>query len=114
MANRIENFEDLASYKEAVKDITESLNKLDLDQPEVNIIKENSTTMELLKMQSQIQAKTLGQALEFMKNFITLQDGSDNVALMSENAGDKVSVQVQKDYLEKIAKENYLVTKINS
>ena len=112
MANRIENFEDLASYKEAVKDITESLNKLDLDQPEVNIIKENSTTMELLKMQSQIQAKTLGQALEFMKNFITLQDGSDNVALMSENAGDKVSVQVQKDYLEKIAKENYLVTKM--
>ena len=112
MANRIENFEDHESYKEAVKDITESLNKLDLDQPEVNIIKENSTTMELLKMQSQIQSKTLGQALEFMKNFLALQESNDNVALMSENAGDKVSVQAQKDYLEKIANENYLVTKM--
>ena len=112
MAQRIENFDDHESYKEAVKDITETLNKLDLDQPEVNIVRENSTTMELLKMQSQIQAKTLGQALEFIRNFLPLAEGMDDVALVAANPGDKVNVQAQKDYLEKIAKENYLVTKM--
>ena len=112
MANRIETFDDHASYKESVKDITDSLSKLDLDTPEVNILRENSTTMELLKMQSHIQSKTLGQTLEFMKNFLTLQEGNDGIALVAANVGDKVSVQAQKDYLEKIAKENYLVTKM--
>ena len=112
MAHRIETFDDHESYKGAVKDITETLSKLNLDQPEVNIVRENSTTMELLKMQSQIQAKTLGQALEFMKNFLPLAEGNDEVALVAANAGDKVNVQAQKDYLEKIAKENYLVTKM--
>ena len=112
MANRIETFDDHASYKESVKDITDSLSKLDLDTPEVNILRENSTTMELLKMQSHIQSKTLGQTLEFMKNFLTLQEGNDGIALVAANVGDKVSVQAQKDYLEKIGKENYLVTKM--
>ena len=85
MANRIETFDDHASYKESVKDITDSLSKLDLDTPEVNILRENSTTMELLKMQSHIQSKTLGQTLEFMKNFLTLQEGNDGIALVAAN-----------------------------
>ena len=62
MANRIETFDDHASYKESVKDITDSLSKLDLDTPEVNILRENSTTMELLKMQSHNKnSQTYGQ-----------------------------------------------------
>ena len=112
MGDKIETFDNHAAYRDVVKDITEAIGRLDLNHPEENVVDENSTTMELLKMQSQIQSQTLGKALEFMRNLLPLREVADGAALLTENAGDKVNVQTQQDYLEKLAKENYLMTKM--
>ena len=112
MTDKIETFDNHVEYRDVVSDITEAIGKLDLNQPAVNVVDENSTTMELLKMQSQIQSQTLGKALEFMRNLLPLREVADDAALFAENAGDKVNVQAQQDYLERLAKENYLMTKM--
>ena len=112
MTDKIETFDDHVEYRDVVSDITEAIGKLDLNQPAINVVDENSTTMELLKMQSQIQSQTLGKALEFMRNLLPLREVVDDAALLAENAGEKVNVQAQQAYLERLAKENYLMTRM--
>ena len=112
MAHKIDTFDDHAIYKDMVQNINEAMTKLDLDHPEHNVVRENATTMELLQLQSQIQSQTLGKTLEFIKVLLPLQDSEDSIGLLAPNAGDKVTVQAQRDYLEKIAKEQHLISKM--
>ena len=84
MTDKIETFDNHVEYRDVVSDITEAIGKLDLNQPAVNVVDENSTTMELLKMQSQIQSQTLGKALEFMRNLLPLREVADDAALFAK------------------------------
>ena len=112
-AQRINNYGDNAQYKNALEDVVGIMDKVDLAVPDENIISPETSTMQLLKIQAQVQSDTIGQCLEYIRNFVPLkEDQLDSAQLFAPNAGDKCSVQAQQDYLEDLAKKNYLVTRM--
>ena len=55
----------------------------------------------------------MNEILEFMRTMITLTpDKPDELQLLAETAGEKVSVMQQQNHLEKLAKKNYLITRM--
>lgn len=112
MAERIERFRN-EEYRESITGISQLMEKVDITEPSTNVLSQDITTNELLKLQAENQASTLTEILEFMKSMVTLTpDQPDTLQLMTENAGDKVTVAVQKEHLDKIAKKNYLLTRM--
>lgn len=112
MAQRVDNFGTNEHYRDSVHEVETTLAKLDVNKPEENIIPAEITTMELLRIQAHHQSETLGNALEFMRNLIPLQEGQDDAHLFAEQAGAKVTVLAQKTYLEGLTRRNYLVTRM--
>ena len=112
MANKVDNFGQNAIYRETVQEVESTLSKLDINNPNTNIIPSDITTMELLRIQAHHQSETLGQALEFIRNIVPLAEGQDNAALLGEDIGGKATVHAQKEFLENLTKKNYLVTRM--
>lgn len=112
MAQRIDTYAENDAYRESLTDVTKTLNEVDLANPTNNIVPEQSSMMDLLKLQAQVQSQTIGEAIEFMRTILPLQEQTDTIQLLAANAGDKVSVQQQQTYLENLAKKNYLVTRM--
>ena len=112
MAGRVDNFENNEVYKKSVEDVADLFSRVDVNDPGTNVINSDITTMQLLKVQAQAQAETLGVALEFIKNLVPLAETPDDAQLFAPQAGDKVSVQAQKTFLEELAKKNYLLTRM--
>ena len=106
------DFGQNAQYKNSVKDITKILDKVDLDDPDQNIIEKETSTNELLKIQAEAQAKTLSEAINFITKLLPLTDITDDHQIIAEEPGGKVNVQAQQDYLTKIAEKNNLLTKM--
>ena len=106
------DFGQHAQYKDSVKDITKILDKVDLDDPDQNIIEKEISTNELLKIQAEAQAKTLSEAINFITKLLPLGDITDDHQIIAEQPGGKVNVQAQQDYLTKIAEKNNLLTKM--
>lgn len=112
MANKVDNFGQNAIYRETVQEVESTLSKLDINNPNTNIIPSDITTMELLRIQAHHQSETLGQALEFIRNIVPLAEGQDDAALLGEDIGGKITVHAQKQFLENLTKKNYLVTRM--
>lgn len=112
MAHKIPDFSGNEKYSGIVQNIIGTLDKIDINQPEQNILTKETSVMQLLKIQSEIQSQTIGQTLEYLKHFTTHADKNDDIQLIAENAGDKVTVNAQKDFLDQLAQKNYLVTRM--
>ena len=82
-------------YQPAIQDTIDLLDKVDLDRPTENVIDPKASTLELLKVQQEIQAQTLGKTLEFVRTLVPLVDHADPYQLIGGNAGDKIPVQQQ-------------------
>ena len=65
-----ENFEGL-------ENITQTLDRIDLQQPENNIINKEASTYELLQIQAETQTTALNEALNFIKDILPLQERVD-------------------------------------
>ena len=112
MAGRVTNYNDNDTYKDAIEGINQMMQNVDLNNPARNVINPEITTNELLKLQAETQAHTMNEILEFMRTMITLTpDKPDELQLLAETAGEKVSVMQQQNHLEKLAKKNYLITR---
>ena len=109
---RIERFGNDETYRESIIGLSQLMDKVDIDEPSTNVLSQDITTNELLKLQAENQASTLTEILEFMKSMVTLTEKPDTMLLVGDNPGDKFTVVAQKDYLEKIAKKNYLLTRM--
>ena len=113
MAGRVTNYNDNDTYKDAIEGINQMMQNVDLNNPARNVINPEITTNELLKLQAETQAHTMNEILEFMRTMITLTpDKPDELQLLAETAGEKVSVMQQQNHLEKLAKKNYLITRM--
>ena len=96
-------------YRQSVQDVTNILGKVDLVNPENNIIPKEASTYELLKIQAEAQSQTLSEALSFIKGIVPLAETNDQHQLI---AGGKVNVQAQQEYLTAIAEKNNLLTRM--
>ena len=96
-------------YRQSVQDVTNILGKVDLVNPENNIIPKEASTYELLKIQAEAQSQTLSEALSFIKGIVPLAETNDQHQLI---AGGKVNVQAQQEYLTGIAEKNNLLTRM--
>ena len=112
MGERIERFGDDETYRESITGLAQLMDKVDINTPSTNVLSQDITTNELLKLQAENQANTLTEILEFMKSMVNLTEKPDALLLLGENPGDKVTVAAQQEYLEKIAKKNYLLTRM--
>ena len=99
-------------YQPAIQDTIDLLEKVDLNNPTDNIIDPKASTLELLKVQQEIQAQTLGKTLEFVRTLVPLVDHADPYQLMGAQPGDKIPVQQQQTYLQDLAQKNYLITRM--
>ena len=108
---RIERFGNDETYMESIIGLSQLMDKVDIDEPSTNVPSQDITTNELLKLQAENQASTLTEILEFMKSMVTLTEKPDTMLLVGDNPGE-FTVVAQKDYLEKIAKKNYLLTRM--
>ena len=108
----LRDFRDNDQYRTSVQDVTNILGKVDLINPEINIIPKEASTYELLKIQAEAQSQTLSEALSFIKGIVPLAETNDQHQLMAEQAGEKVNVQVQQEYLTQIAEKNNLLTRM--
>ena len=93
-----ENFEGL-------ENITQTLDRIDLQQPENNIINKEASTYELLQIQAETQTTALNEALNFIKDILPLEERIDE-------DGTKIPVQAQRDQLKEIAEKNNLITRM--
>ena len=82
-------------YQPAIQDTIDLLEKVDLNNPTDNIIDPKASTLELLKVQQEIQAQTLGKTLEFVRTLVPLVEHADPYQLMGAQVGDKIPVQQQ-------------------
>ena len=105
--NRARDFRENFSQLE---DMIDTLERVNLQDPQENIIDKEASTYELLQIQAETQAKALSEAITFITQMTPLQDKTDTQGLIGE-AGDKVNVQAQKDYLRNIAEKNNLITR---
>ena len=108
----LREFRDNAQYRNSVQDVTNILGRVDLVNPEHNIIPKEASTYELLKIQAEAQSQTLSEALSFIKGIVPLAETTDQDQLMADQAGGKVNVQVQQAYLTEIAEKNNLLTRM--
>ena len=108
----LRDFRDTEQYRNSVQDVTNILGRVDLVNPEVNIIPKEASTYELLKIQAEAQSQTLSEALSFIKGIVPLAETNDQHQLMADQAGGKVNVQVQQNYLTQIAEKNNLLTRM--
>ena len=99
-------------YQPVIQDTIDLLEKVDLNNPTENVIDPKASTLELLKVQQEIQAQTLGKTLEFVRTLVPLVDHADPYQLMGAQAGDKVPVLQQQTYLQDLAQKNYLITRM--
>ena len=102
------NYEQTCGLQE-VRDL---MDKVDLNDPEKNIITKEMNTYELLKIQAEVQAKALNDAVNFIKTMVPLAEIDDQNQIIAEEPGGKVTVQAQQDYLTAIAEKNSLVTRM--
>lgn len=64
---RIERFGNDETYRESIIGLSQLMDKVDIDEPSTNVLSQDITTNELLKLQAENQASTLTEILEFMK-----------------------------------------------
>ena len=102
------NYEQTCGLQE-VRDL---MDKVDLNDPEKNIITKEMNTYELLKIQAEVQAKALNDAVNVIKTMVPLAEIDDQNQIIAEEPGGKVTVQAQQDYLTAIAEKNSLVTRM--
>ena len=103
--NMIEDFS--TQYTATVKDVASLVQQIDINKPTENVLSQDSTDLEILKFQAESQAITIGKLLTFIKNAVPLQE------MAQEGPGTSpITVQEQKQYLEKIGKENFLATRM--
>ena len=94
-------------YTATVKDVASLVQQIDINKPTENVLSQDSTDLEILKFQAESQAITIGKLLTFIKNAVPLQE------MAQEGPGTSpITVQEQKQYLEKIGKENFLATRM--
>ena len=111
MAEKIPNYAEEAVFSEIVKEVTTDMEKVDINDPTQIFLDKETSLMQILKIQSETHSETLRDICEYLKNVQPPQNETiDAAGLIPENAGDKVSVQAKKDFLDNIAKKNILRT----
>ena len=113
MAEKIPNYAEEAVFSEIVKEVTTDMEKVDINDPTQIFLDKETSLMQILKIQSETHSETLRDICEYLKNVQPPQNETiDAAGLIAENAGDKVSVQAKKDFLDNIAKKNILRTRV--
>ena len=113
MAEKIPNYAGEAIFSDIVKNITTDMDKVDIDDPSKIFLDKDTSLMQILKIQSETHSETLRDICEYLKNVQPpAGETTDTAGLIAENAGDKVSVQAKKEFLDNIAKKNILRTRV--
>ena len=94
-----------------LQDLTETIERVDLNKPTENVITQETSTYQLLQLQAETQAKALTEAIDFMQQMLPLQAAIDNVGIIA-GRGDNVDINAQKQHLRQIAERNNLITKM--
>ena len=94
-----------------LQNLTETIERVDLNRPNENVITQETSTYQLLQLQAETQAKALTEAIDFMQQMLPLQATTDNAGIIAER-GENVDVNEQKQYLKQIAERNNLITKM--
>ena len=113
MAEKIPNYAEEEIFSDIVRNVTTDLEKVDVNDPSQIFLDKNTSLMQILKIQSETHSETLRDICEYLKNVQPPQNETvDTAGLITENAGEKVSVQAKKDFLDNIAKKNILRTRV--
>ena len=94
-----------------LQDLTETIERVDLNRPTENVITQETSTYQLLQLQAETQAKALTEAIDFMQQMLPLQATIDNAGIIA-GRGDNVDINAQKQHLKQIAERNNLITKM--
>ena len=113
MAEKIPNFADEEIFSDIVKNVTTDMEKVNIDDPSQIFLDKDTSLMQILKIQSETHSETLRDICDHLKNVQPPQNETiDTAGLIAENAGEKVTVQAKKDFLDNIAKKNVLRTRV--
>ena len=112
MAAAENNFNDLLNMGETIAGLQQKLEAVSIEDPTKITFDSKLTTMELLQLQGELHAQTLGKTLEYLRKFTTKVEKDDESGLLVQNPGEKATEQLQSKFLEELAQKNYLITRL--
>ena len=112
MASVGNKFENLHDMGDTVASLQKKLESVSIDDPTKVTFDTKMTTMEILQLQAELHAQTLGKTLEYLQNFTTKVEKDDDTGLLVKTPGDKATEQLQSKFLEDLAQKNYLIARL--
>ena len=112
MATAENNFDDLLNMGDTIAGLQKKLEAVSIEDPTKITFDSKLTTMELLQLQGELHAQTLGKTLEYLRKFTTKVEKDDESGLLVQNPGEKATEQLQSKFLEELAQKNYLITRL--
>ena len=112
MASAGNKFENLHDMGDTVASLQKKLESVSIDDPTKVTFDTKMTTMEILQLQAELHAQTLGKTLEYLQKFTTKVEKDDDTGFLVKTPGDKATEQLQSKFLEDLARKNYLITRL--
>ena len=101
-----EDFHD--QYNAAMQSAAQLVSDLDINDPGTNVLDPKVSSMELTGFLAQIMAESIGKMADFQRVVTPLAEYTDVDSLLTDQPGDKVSVQQQQAHFKEIANKTHL------